>query len=145
MFSGTGNAAALQGAGDRGRRNAQVGGGLPWRDAGRQCSGQRFRSRRKQCMPGRLSSGLLAQQSSELAPVRLAAIERNANCFLLQGAVQVEPRNSQVLRNLALRDSSLQRTCQQIQGQRCSTPRWLDFPRPASLLHLSAAAFVLSV
>ena len=76
---GTGNAAALQGAGDRGRRNTQVGGGLPWRDAGRQCSGQRFRSRRKQCMPGRLSSGLLAQQSSELAPVRLAAIERNAN------------------------------------------------------------------
>ena len=50
-----------------------------------------FRSRRKQCMPGRLSSGLLAQQSSELAPVRLAAIERNANCFLLQDAVQVEP------------------------------------------------------
>ena len=36
----------------------------------------------------------MAQQSSELAPVRLAAIERNANCFLLQGAVQVEPRNS---------------------------------------------------
>ena len=67
MFSGTGNCAAPQGAGDRGRRNAQVGGGLPWRDAGRQCSGQRFRSRRKQCMPGRLSSGLLAQQSSELA------------------------------------------------------------------------------
>ena len=103
MFSGTGNAAALQGAGDRGRRNAQVGGGLPWRDAGRQCSGQRFRSRRKQCMPGRLSSGLLAQPATELAPVRLAAIERNANCFLLQSAVQVEPRNSQGLRNLALR------------------------------------------
>ena len=146
ILSGTGNCAALQGAGDRGRRNAQVGGGLPWRDAGRQCSGQLLPQ------PSQAVCAWAVEQrppgaavGSEFGGSILAAIERNANCFLLQGAVQVEPRNSQVLRNLALRDSSLQRTCQQIQGQRCSTPRWLDFARPASLLHLSAAAFALPV
>ena len=36
-------------------------------------------------MPRRLSRGLLAQQSSELAPVRLAAIEGNAGLFPVAG------------------------------------------------------------
>ena len=97
ILGGTGNCAALQGAGDRGRRNAQVGGGLPWRDASRQCSGQLFRRRRKQLVLGRLSRGRLAQLATELATVLLAAIAGKPDCFLLQGAVQIEPGNPQVV------------------------------------------------
>ena len=75
--------------------------GLPWRDAGRQRAGQWGRCRREQFMPRRLSSGRLAQQSSELAAVRLAAIKGKPDCFVFQDAIQFESRNAEVLGNLA--------------------------------------------
>ena len=132
-----GRRCTLQGAGDRGRRNAQVGGGLPWRDAGRQCSGQWFRSRRQQLVPGRLSRGRLAQPATKLAPVRLAATAGKPDCFVLQRVVPLEPGNAQVFCHLARRDASGQRAGHQFQRRRCSSPCWCDFAGMPSALELA--------
>ena len=139
ILSGTGNCAALQGAGDGGRRNAQVGGGLPWRDAGRQCAGQLgpLPSRAAWCLR-RLSRGRLAQPATELAPVRLAAVAgqaRTVSCC--RARFRSNAGNPQGVGHLALRYARRQRPGHQFQRRLCSPWLWCDFAR-ASPLQVSA-------